>query len=133
MQPFALLVLRAVLGLVIAAYGWHKVNGGMAEFQGFLATIGVPGWMAYVSAYTELVGGILLIIGLLTRFAAFGILINMVVAIVKVTWKNGLVGMQGYGFGLALAAMAFLLIFFGAGPISLDTAIFRGPRKGPSK
>lgn len=133
MQPFALLVLRAVLGLVMAAYGWQKVNGGMAQFQGFLPTIGIPGWMGYVSAYAELIGGILLIAGLLTRLAALAIFINMVVAVVKVTFKNGLVGTQGYGFSLALAAMAFTLIFFGGGSISLDTAIFHAPRKGPSK
>lgn len=133
MQPFALLVLRAVLGLVMAAYGWHKVNGGMAEFKGFLVTIGIPGWMGYLAAYAELIGGILLIVGLLTRFAAFAIFINMVVAVVKVTFKNGLVGAQGYGFGLALAAMAFAIVFFGAGSISLDAALFRGPKKGPGK
>ena len=132
MQPFALLVLRAVLGLVMAVHGWLKVNGGMAEFKGFLATMGVPGWMGYVSAYAELVGGILLIVGLLTRFAAFALFINMLVA-VKAIWKNGFLGAQGYQFPLALAAMAFLLIFFGAGPISLDTAIFHSPRTGPSK
>jgi len=133
MQPFALLVLRAVLGLVMAAYGWQKVNGGMNEFKGFLVTIGIPGWMGYVSAYAELVGGLLLIAGLLTRFAAFAIFINMVVAVVKVTFKNGLVGAQGYGFSLALAAMAFALIFYGAGSISLDSAAFHSPRKGPNK
>jgi putative oxidoreductase len=133
MQPFALLVLRAVLGLVMAAYGWEKVNGGMAQFKGFLPTIGIPGWMGYVSAYAELIGGILLIVGLLTRLAALTIFINMVVAVVKVTFKNGLVGAQGYGFGLALMAMAFALIFLGGGPISLDTAILHAPRKAPSK
>ena len=133
MQPFALLVLRAVLGLVMAAYGWQKVNGGMNEFKGFLVTIGIPGWMGYVSAYAELVGGLLLIAGLLTRFAAFAIFINMVVAVVKVTFKNGLVGAQGYGFSLSLAAMAFALIFHGAGSISLDSAAFHSPRKGPNK
>lgn len=133
MQPFALLVLRAVLGLVMVAHGWLKVDGGMAEFKGFLATIGVPGWMGYVSAYAELVGGILLIIGLLTRFAAFTVFINMLVAVVKVHWKNGLLGAAGYQFPLALAAMAFAIIFFGGGSISLDTAIFRGPKKGTGK
>jgi uncharacterized membrane protein YphA (DoxX/SURF4 family) len=43
------------------------------------------------------------------------------------------VGAQGYGFSLSLVAMAFALILFGGGPISLDTAIFHAPRKGPSK
>ena len=38
MQPFALLVLRAVLGVVMTAAGWLKVSGGMAEFKGFLVT-----------------------------------------------------------------------------------------------
>ena len=57
----------------------------------------------------------------------------MAVAVAKVTWKNGLTGPQGFGFPLALAAMAFTLIFFGAGPISLDHAIFGGGKKGPSK
>ena len=133
MQPFALLVLRAVLGLVMAAHGWLKVSGGMAEFKGLLVSVGIPGWMGYVSAYAEFLGGILLVMGLLTRFAALAIFINMTVAVLKVTWKNGLTGSQGYGFPLALAAMAFALIFFGGGSISLDTAISHGPKKGPSK
>ena len=117
----------------MAAAGWLKVSGGMAEFKGFLVTIGIPGWMGYLAAYGEFIGGILLIVGLLTRFASFTVLIIMTVAVVKVTWKNGLIGPQGYGFPLALAAMAFTLIFFGGGPISLDTAIFHGPKKGTSK
>lgn len=132
MQPFGLFVLRAVLGLVMAAYGWQKVNGGIPQFRGFLLSIGIPGWMAYVSAYAELAGGLLLIAGLLTRFAAFAIFINMVVAVVMVTWKNGLMGPQGYGFSLSLVAMAFLLIFYGGGSISLD-AVLRAPNKDPGK
>lgn len=132
MQPFALLVLRAVLGLVMASYGWLKVAGGMPEFKGFVVTIGFPGWMGYLAAYGELIGGILLILGLLTRFAGFTVLMIMTVAVAKVTWKNGLTGAQGYGFPLALAAMAFTLIFYGAGSISLDSAVFRS-KKGPGK
>ena len=133
-QPFALFVLRAVLGLVMATYGWQKVNGGMEQFKGFLPTIGIPGWMAYVSAYAELVGGLLLIAGLLTRPAAFAIFINMMVAVAKVTWKNGLTGAQGYGFSLSLAAMAFLFIFYGGGPIALDAVLHSAPpKKGPGK
>ena len=132
MQPFALLVLRAVLGLVMAAHGWLKVDGGIPAFKGFLVTIGIPGWMGYLAAYGEFLGGVLLLIGLLTRFAGFTILIIMVVAIVKVAWKNGLIGPQGYAYPLALAAMAFLLIFYGGGAISLD-AVLHGSKKGPSK
>jgi uncharacterized membrane protein YphA (DoxX/SURF4 family) len=58
---------------------------------------------------------------LLTRFASLAILIDMLVAIWKVHWKNGLLGDHGYQFPLSLAAIAFALIFFGPGPIALDT------------
>jgi uncharacterized membrane protein YphA (DoxX/SURF4 family) len=52
--------------------------------------------------------------------AAFAITIDMVVAIAKVHWKHGLLGAGGYEFPLALTAIAFALIFFGAGSIALD-------------
>ena len=135
MQPFGLLVLRVVLGVTMAAHGWMKVDGGMPAFKGFLVTIGIPGWMGYLAAYGELIGGILLVIGLLTRFAGLTILIIMVVAIVKVTWRNGLIGPQGFELPLALGTMAFTVMLFGAGPISLESAISGGGggKKGPGK
>ena len=83
--------------------------------------LGLPGWLAYFSAAAEFFGGILVIAGFLTRFAALAIAVNMGVAIWKVHWKNGLMGDHGYQFPLALAAIAFALIFFGAGPIAFDS------------
>ena len=91
--------------------------------------IGLPGWLAYFSAAAEFFGGILVIAGLWTRVAAAAILINMVVTIAKVHWKNGLLGNGGYQFPLALAAIAFALIFCGAGPIALDNICRGGPGK----
>jgi uncharacterized membrane protein YphA (DoxX/SURF4 family) len=61
------------------------------------------------------------IAGFFTRLAAFSILIDLGVVIWKVHWKNGLTAEGGYGFPLALAAIAFALVFFGAGPISIDS------------
>jgi putative oxidoreductase len=58
--------------------------------------------------------------GLFTRCAAFAVMIDMVVAIAKVHWKHGLLGQGGFEFPLSLAAIAFALIFCGAGAISLD-------------
>lgn len=83
--------------------------------------------MAYLSAAAEFFGGILVIAGFLIRFAALAITINMIVAIWKVHWKNGLMADHGYQFPLALAAIAFALIFFGAGPIAFDS-LRRGGR-----
>ena len=120
MQPLGLFVLRLGLGVVMTAHGYHKVTGHMHEFAGYVGSLGIPTWLGYVSALTEFIGGFLVILGLFTRAAAFAIMIDMVVAIAKVHWKHGLLGQGGYEFPFALAAIAFALIFLGAGPIAFD-------------
>jgi len=126
LHPLALLVLRLGLGIIMTAHGWQKLSGGLGKFMGFLANIGVPGWMAYLVVAAEFGGGILVLVGLLTRLGALSIGIDMLVAITRVHWKNGLKGPGGYEFPLACGIIAFALIFLGAGPISLDGAFFRG-------
>jgi putative oxidoreductase len=120
LQPLALLVLRFVLGAIMIAHGYGKVFGGMPRVVHMVSGLGIPGWMAYLAAAAEFGGGILLVLGLITRIAAAAVLIDMLVAIAKVHFKNGLVGQGGYEFPLALAGIAFSLIFFGAGPLALD-------------
>jgi putative oxidoreductase len=120
LQPLALLILRLVLGIIMIGHGYPKVFGGLHHHVQMVSSLGLPGWLAYVSAAAEFLGGILVILGLLTRCAALAITIDLVVAIVKVHWHNGLLGNGGYQFPLALAAIAFALIFLGAGPIALE-------------
>jgi len=124
LQPLALLVMRVALGATMIVHGKEKLFGGMAEFAGTLHKLGVPfpTLSAYLSAGTEFLGGILLLVGLLTRLAAFATTINMLVAIFKVHFKNGFTAQGNYQFPLALCVIAFALIFFGAGPISMDCA-----------
>jgi putative oxidoreductase len=112
--------MRLVLGAVIVAHGYHKVFGGLHRHVQFVTSLGLPAWSAYLSAFTEFFGGLLVVVGLFTRVAAFAICINMSVAIAKVHFHNGLTGNGGYEFPLALAALAFGLIFLGAGPIAFD-------------
>jgi putative oxidoreductase len=109
------------------AHGYSKVFGGFHQFASYLSNLGLPWWTAFFSTGAEFGGGILLIVGLLTRFAAAAVLIDMAVAIWKVHWRIGLLGEHGYQFPIALAAIAFALIFLGGGPISLDSI-----RKGGS-
>jgi len=101
-------------------HGYQKVFGGLHHHAQFVASLGLPAWTGYVSSFTEFVGGILILMGLLTRVAAFAICIDLSVAIAKVHFHKGLMGPGGYEFPLALAAIAFALIFFGAGPIAFD-------------
>jgi putative oxidoreductase len=109
-------------------HGYSKVFGGLSHHVQFVSSLGLPGWLAYASAVTEFFGGILVTAGLLTRCASIAILIDLGVAIVKVHWKNGLLGNGGYQFPLALAAIAFALVFFGGGPMAIDSIRKRGGR-----
>jgi putative oxidoreductase len=131
LQPLALLVMRLALGAVMFVHGYHKVFGGLHQHAQFVASLGLPAWTGYVSSFTEFLGGLLILLGLFTRFAAFAIWIDLSVAVVKVHLHNGMMGNGGYEFPLALAALAFALIFFGGGPIAFDH--IRAPGGGKSK
>ena len=119
-QPLALLVLRLALGAVLFAHGQAKIFGGMAAHKHFVASIGMPAWMGYLSAGTEFIGGLLLILGLLTRLAGLAVTIEMLVAIVKVKLKHGLTGPGGYEFPLMVGVVGFALVLIGPGSISVD-------------
>ena len=120
-QPVALLVLRIVVGAIMVGHGYNKVfGGGMMAHYHQVQNLGLPGWLAFPSALSEFFGGILVLLGLFTRFAAAAILIDMLVAIWKVHWKNGLIGEHGYEFPLSLAAISLTLICYGAGPLALE-------------
>lgn len=126
LQPLALLVLRIALGVIFIAHGWQKIAGGVQGTEKLVSGIGFPWWMAFLLIAAELGGGILVLLGLLTRLGALAICVDMCVAMAKVHWSHGLKGPQGIEFPLACGAIAFALIFFGAGPIALDSVLFRG-------
>src|ERR1700684_266388 len=112
LQPLALLVLRLVLGAIMIAHGYPKVVGGFHHHMDMVGSLGLPRWLAYLSAGTEFFGGIGIILGLFTRFFSLAFLIEMGVAIWKVHFKHGLTGNGGFEFPLALAAIAFTLVCF---------------------
>lgn len=131
MQPWGAFLLRLVLGFTLVYYGWHKVipHGGFHGGNTFsaidhwghqVAAMGLPYWLGYVSALTEFVGGILLLLGLLTRFTAFMATCNLLVALWKVNIHHGFEGSQ---FNIALIAIALMLLFYGAGSAALDNRI----------
>ncbi len=135
LHPLALLLMRLALGAIMVVHGYHKVFGGLHQHAQMVAGLGLPAWLGYVSAFTEFLGGLLILVGLFTRAAAFAVCINLVVAIWKVHLHNGLMGSPdhpGYEFALAAAALAFSLIFFGGGPIAIDH-VLRGGGSGASK
>jgi putative oxidoreductase len=90
----------------------------------------LPIWLGYVAAFTEFFGGMLLIVGLLTRIAAFMTAIDMAVAIIKVHLHGGLMGPSSFAFPLACFAIALMLVFTGCGWLGLDDFVGgRGSRR----
>lgn len=131
MQPWGAFLMRLVLGFAMLYHGWSKVipHGGFHGGNTFSAIdhwghqvvlMGLPYWLGYVSALTEFIGGMLLILGLLTRFAAFMVLCNLLVALWKVNIHHGY---EGAEYNLALLAIAAMLLFYGSGAAALDIKI----------
>jgi putative oxidoreductase len=121
LQPLALLILRLALGVIMIAHGWQKIADHMQGITGMMNQIGLPPFMAYLVVAAEFGGGILVVIGFLTRLAALAILVDMLVAIFKVHLPHGLFASNGgFEFPLACGAIAFALILTGAGPIAID-------------
>ncbi len=128
---FAPLVAQVIAGIVMATHGWQKLTQfGPANFgRSFLANMGVPlpVFMGYVVTFAELIGGVLLIVGLLSRLAALVLTIDLVVAILLVKINVGLIAPQGSGAGaeldLALIAGFLVILLAGPGKLSLDYAL----------
>jgi len=119
LHDLAPLILRLVLGLIFIVHGYHKFFGEMERFIGTVTgRLGMPLFMAYVAAFSEFGGGILLVLGLFTRWAALFISGVMVVAITKIHWHQGLV--KGYELPLSLLAGAVTLMILGGGWLSVD-------------
>jgi putative oxidoreductase len=87
--------------------------------------IPAPAFNAALSGYTELIGGALVVLGLMTRFASIPMVINMVVAVITVNLK-GVSGLDEFvELDEPLYALAFLwLVFAGPGKASLDRPLF---------
>jgi putative oxidoreductase len=131
------LVIRVVLGVIFVAHGAQKVFGwfggsGLRNTVKSLTSTGLPPLIAYLVCFFELLGGIGLVLGLLTRLAALAVIVVMVGAIAKVHWRHGfflnwsLTPGKGHGYeaNLAFLAMALACLIAGGGALSLDRLLF---------
>ena len=134
---WTLTVIRIILGIIFFAHGAQKVLGwfGGTGLKETLRTmhefIGIPVPLAFVAVMAEFLGGLGLIVGLLSRVAAIGICLTMLSAIAMLHWRFGLFvnwfgDRKGHGFEYHLLAigLAIVIMIGGSGALSLDRLVF---------
>jgi putative oxidoreductase len=131
------LPIRLALAAVMIAHGAQKVLGSFGG-SGFNAFIGGttpfgfmrPAWLwLAAAALSELVGGIFVGLGFLTRVGAFFIAATMLTAVAGVHWTGGFFAAnRGYEYPLSLLAMALALLIAGGGQASIDKSLSGGRR-----
>jgi putative oxidoreductase len=131
------LTLRVVLGLVMFPHGAQKLFGwfggyGFQGTMGFLTGMGIPYPVAVLVILAEALGSLALVLGLLTRLSALGIVAVMIGAVATTHLGNGFfmnwAGSQageGYEYHLLALGLALPLVAFGGGRFSLDALLRR--------
>jgi putative oxidoreductase len=135
-NDYTLTIVRLVLGLTFFMHGAQKMLGWFGGY-GFHATMGfftqqmgILAPLAFLAICAEFFGGLGLLVGLLSRIAALGLIVNMLVAIVTLHHVNGFfmnwTGQQkgeGFEYHLLAIALAIVVLVKGSGAISIDRAI----------
>lgn len=129
------LLARVSVGLVFLSTGWGKLHN-LDRLIDFFRSLGIPApeLQAPFVAATELSCGLLLVLGLATRFAALPLVVTMVVAIRTALWGDldGAIDLLGREEFLFIVLLGWLAIA-GAGPISLDAILARTLRMPGSR
>jgi putative oxidoreductase len=137
-NDFTVTIVRLLLGIVFFAHGAQKMLGwfggyGFHGTMGFFEHSGIPAPLAFLAICAEFFGGLGLLVGLLSRIAAFGIMCNMIVAVLTVHIHNGFFmnwfgNQKGEGYEYHLLAIAGLLVILikGAGALSIDRSLSGG-------
>ena len=134
-------IVRIVLGVVFFAHGaqmalgWFGGEGLQGTVRTFREHLGIPAPLALLSVAAEFLGGLGLMVGLLSRVAAFGIAIVMGVALLVVHRKFGFFmnwfgEKQGHGieYHVLVLALALIVMIKGAGAFSLDQVLYQHVR-----
>jgi putative oxidoreductase len=135
---WAITIIRIVLGVVFFAHGaqmalgWFGGAGLQKTVRTFRENLQIPAPLALLSVAAQFLGGLGLIVGLLSRVAAFGIVIVMSVALLVVHRKFGFFmnwfgEKQGHGieYHVLVLALALTVIIKGAGAFSLDQVLYQ--------
>jgi putative oxidoreductase len=140
----ALAAIRVVVAWIFIYYGAGKLFGwfngpGLHRTSIFMAEaahLHPGGFFAVLGGVTEFGGALCIALGLGSRLAGLALLGDQIMAMVTVTWANGInseTTHPGYEFNMTLAVLALTIVVFGAGRLSVDGVLarrFAGVRPG---
>jgi len=126
-KPLALLLSRVLLGVILIAHGWDKFQiTGLEGVSGFFASLGIPaaGVVAPLVGAIELIGGIMIILGVFTRYVSAVVAVVMLGAALSAHVSAGIYVTNG-GWELvgAIGAGMLALIAVGAGAWRVDAVL----------
>jgi len=137
-DDYAVTAARLIMGVVFFAHGAQKMLGWFGGYgfsgtmQFFTQTMHIPAPLAFLAICAEFFGGLGLLVGFLGRVAAFGISMNMLVAMLTIHIHNGFfanwTGQQkgeGFEYHLLAIALALVVMIKGSGALSVDRALSR--------
>lgn len=137
-----LATVRIVLGFIFIAHGYYKVigfedaglggPGGLSHVAIRMSQMGIPLAFVYAISFGELLAGLGLFFGFLSRLSALGIMIIMIGAILMVhlpggffiNWANSPHASHGFEYHLAIIGMCWGIILGGPGSLALDNIFF---------
>ncbi len=145
-NEYGALIVRLALGIVIFPHGaqkllgWFGGNGFAGTIQHFTENMGIPYALALLVIIAEFFGSLGLIVGALTRIAAFGIGCVMIGAIVTVHWPHGFFmnwsgnkAGEGFEFHILAIGMCLALMLRGAGAFSIDRILGKPKSENPPR
>lgn len=123
LRSWGVTLLRLVVGVIFLVHGGQKFSMGFHNVAGFLGSLGIPmpTFAAIVVTLVEFIGGMALILGMLTRYAAALLCVDMLVALITYHAKNGFFVPKGVEFPLLLLAANINLVLAGGGALGIDT------------
>jgi putative oxidoreductase len=121
-------IMRVVMGIIFMIHGIAKFQMGLSNVDAWFSSIGIPGFLAYVVAALELVGGIMLIVGLFTRYVSVLFVVLLLGAIFTAKLSAGLLGngqAAGYELDLGFMLISLYLAVADKSPVSVDGLIMK--------
>jgi len=129
LMTYGPLIVRVVLGTLFIINGWPKLIN-LEQTQGYFSMMGIPAELALLIGLLEVVGGLFLILGLLTRIVALLFAIEMISAFIIANTSNVIILPEGYELGLLSIPIVFMaisisLMLTGPGRISLEWNVIK--------